>query len=94
MLLVVSPPWPPEFTGHAAQYNAAPAHTPQAPGPSNIQLLTLGHQDIQIDFIMPRPSYQDSALDGNMHILTRVSGTLYCYRNGVQISSHTNPVQL
>tara|TARA_B100000282_G_scaffold182952_1_gene132942 strand:- start:719 stop:1267 length:549 start_codon:yes stop_codon:yes gene_type:complete len=84
-----SPPWPPEFTGHATTYNAAPAYTPQTsypPTPASYSW-TPGY---------PNRFYNATPITGYFGwehaILTRVSGTLYCYRNGVQISSHTNPV--
>ena len=84
-----SPPWPPEFTGHAAQYNAAPAHTPQAPYPPTPPSYSYtGGYPNRFYTATPTKGY----FGWEHAILTRVSGTLYCYRNGVQISSHTNPV--
>ena len=82
-----SPPFPPTFTGHAAMYNAAPAHTPQAPYPATPTSYSYSGYPNRFGTATPHKGY----IGWEHAILTRISGTLYCYRNGVQISSHSNP---
>ena len=83
-----SPPFPPTFTGHAAMYNAAPAHTPQAPYPATPTSYSYSGYPNRFGTASPHKGF----LGWEHAILTRRSGTLYCYRNGVQISSHSNPI--
>ena len=71
-------------TAHNAAGNAAPAHTVNAPYPSTPASYTSGspHRNSS--------PYMGYGQGWEHVIITRRSGTLYCYLDGVQTASYTN----